>query len=88
MYYFLDSLWLTDGTLFCTLDQDNDGSKAEDCTSEYYGGWWYNWANYCTEANLNGIHYPIYKADKTGIFWFYLDGYNTLKEVRMMLRKP
>lgn len=86
-YRFTDSLWAIDGALFCTLDRDNDGSKAKVCTTDYHGGWWYTWDAWCTEANLNGFYYPTYKPEMTGIFWFYLDGYFTLKEARMMIRK-
>lgn len=82
----------TEGDLFCTLDRDNDGFNGKVCTSEHYSGWWFSKAAFCTEANLNGIYYPTYKVDKTGIFWYYYDGntvgYDTLKEVRMMIRKP
>lgn len=87
-YRSTDSLLRTDGALFSTLDQDNDGTQAKVCTSEYHSGWWHSWNAFCTEANLNGIYYPMYKSDKTGIFWFDHDEYFTLKEVRMMLRKP
>lgn len=87
-YHIIDALWITDGASFCTMDHDNDGSKTKVCTDEYYGGWWYSWAEWCTYANLNGIYNHVYESDKTGIFWFQLDGYFTLKEVRMMIRKP
>lgn len=83
-----DSLLRTDGALFSTLDQDNDGTQAKVCTSEYHSGWWHSWNAFCTEANMNGIYYPMYKSDKTGIFWFNHYEYFTLKEVRMMLRNP
>lgn len=83
-----DALWITDGASFCTMDQDNDGSKTKVCTDVYQGGWWYSWAVWCTEANLNGIYNHIYESDKTGIFWFQLYAHHTLKEVRMMIRKP
>lgn len=87
-YRISDALWITDGVSFSTKDQDNDGSKAKVCTDVYNGGWWYLWDIWCTEANLNGIYNHIYVSDKTGIFWFKLDNYYTLKEVRMMIRKP
>lgn len=87
-YRSTDSLLRSDGALFSTLDQDNDGTQAKVCTSEYHSGWWHSLNAFCTEANLNGIYYPMFKSDKTGIFWFDHDEYFTLKEVRMMLRKP
>lgn len=85
-----DWLWLTDGAYFGTFDRDNDGHKPIVCTDDYQGGWWYTWAAYCTEANLNGIYYNTSRNDKTGIFWFGMAGqsYQSLREVRMMIRQP
>ncbi|XP_052681395.1 angiopoietin-2-like [Crassostrea angulata] len=85
-----DKLWLTDGASFCTYDQDNDGSKSKVCTTDFHGGWWYAWSAFCTEANPNGLYYYTYTPEKTGIFWFGFgtSSYHTLKEVRMMIRKP
>lgn len=88
--FITDKLWLTDGASFCTYDQDNDGSKSKVCTTDFHGGWWYAWSAFCTEANPNGIYYHTYTPEKTGIFWFGFgsSSYHTLKEVRMMIRKP
>lgn len=83
-----DALWITDGASFCTMDQDNDGSETKVCTDVYQGGWWYSWAVWCTEGNLNGIYNHNYELDKTGIFWYRFDTFYTLKEARMMIRKP
>lgn len=85
-----DSLWAINGAYFGTYDRDNDGHNAKVCTDEYQGGWWYTWDAFCTEANLNGVYYNTSRLEKTGIFWFGMSeiSYDTLKEVRMMIRQP
>lgn len=85
-----DRLRLINGAYFGTFDRDNDGHNAKSCTDDHRGGWWYDWAAFCTEGNLNGIYYNTSRVDKTGIFWFGMSGmsYETLKEARMMIRRP
>ena len=85
-----DGLRRHDGTYFGTFDRDNDGHKSIVCTDDYQGGWWYTWYASCTESNLNGVYYNTSRNDKTGIFWFWMSEmpYDTLKEVRMMIRQP
>ena len=40
------------GRYFTTYDRDNSGYR---CGYNARGGWWY-YSNYCTYANLNGVH--------------------------------
>lgn len=46
-----DSLGRHDSIPFSTKDRDNDLSRARNCATKYYGGWWY--IN-CHDSNLNG----------------------------------
>lgn len=78
-----DSLWYHDGMFFSTYDNDND-NRDYNCGSRWRGGWWYN---ACHRANLNG-DYGNTKFGE-GINWYYWKGfYYTMREVRMMVRKP
>lgn len=89
-FLLTDRFKLANNAPFSTFDRDNDGHNGKVCTSDHQGGWWYARDAFCTEANLNGAYYDTYILEKTGIYWFGFAGtsYNTLKGVRMMLRKP
>nr|XP_034309687.1 ficolin-1-like [Crassostrea gigas] len=79
-----DSLWLHDGMSFTTYDNDNDNNGTVNCGSLFRGGWWYHT---CHTANLNGEYGNTIKSK--GINWYYWKGfYYSMKEVRMMVRKP
>lgn len=85
-----DRFRLANNAPFSTLDRDNDGHNGKVCTTDHHGGWWYARDAFCTEANLNGVYFDTYILERTGIYWFGFAGtsYNTIKGVRMMLRKP
>ncbi|KAK8770110.1 hypothetical protein V5799_013425 [Amblyomma americanum] len=62
-----DSLSNSDGMMFSTYDQDNDGATSTDCAAKYQGGWWYN---NCFKANLNGLNLNgNYEGDIGSIDW-------------------
>lgn len=85
-----DSLERSDLAFFCTFDKDNDNWNAAHCAdmSEKASGWWHSKAAWCTDGNLNGIYTDQYMSYKQGIHWFAWNGQWTLKETKMMLRKP
>lgn len=71
------------GLVFSTYDSDND-QWGDNCASLRKGGWWYK---YCHEANLNGEYANVNRSD--GINWLSWHGFeNSMKEVRMLIRKP
>lgn len=79
-----DSLWLHDGMSFTTYDNDNDSNGTINCGELFRGGWWYHT---CHTANLNGEYGNTIKSK--GINWYYWKGfYYSMKEARMMVRKP
>lgn len=74
-------MWKHDGMFFTTYDNDNEGRN---CASVYRGAWWYN---ACHWANLNEEYGNTNYGQ--GINWNSLKGvYYSMKEVRMMVRKP
>ncbi|XP_062578867.1 ficolin-1-like [Saccostrea cucullata] len=78
-----DSLGYHDGIYFSTYDYDND-TWQNNCGKTRRGGWWYR---ACHKSNLNGEYNNTDYSD--GINWFHWKGfYYSMKEVRMMLRKP
>nr|XP_034309688.1 ficolin-2-like [Crassostrea gigas] len=78
-----DSMWYHDGMFFSTYDSDND-YWSNNCGLTRRGGWWYN---SCHKANLNGEYGNTDHSN--GINWYYWKGfYYSMKEVRMMVRKP
>lgn len=86
-YFFFripgDSMWKHDGMYFSTYDSDND-NWSNNCATTYHGAWWYN---ACHWANLNA-EYGNTKYGK-GINWNSWKGvYYSMKEVKMMVRKP
>lgn len=85
-----DSLERSDLAFFCTFDNDNDNWNAAHCAdmSEKASGWWHSKTSWCTDGNLNGIYKDQYMNYQQGINWFEWKGAWTLKETKMMLRKP
>lgn len=76
-------MWYHDGMLFSTYDNDNDNAGSN-CGLKRRGGWWYN---SCHKSNLNGEYGNT--DDSNGINWYYWKGFTySMKEVRMMVRKP
>lgn len=90
MDLFSDSLARSDLAFFCTYDKDNDEWQSTNCAdwSEKASGWWHSKRSWCTDGNLNGIYRNVYTNDAQGINWFEWTGQFTLKETKMMLRKP
>ena len=90
MDFFSDSLARSDLAFFCTYDNDNDDWPSTNCAdwSEKASGWWHAKRSWCTDGNLNGIYRNLYTNDAQGINWFEWTGQFTLKETKMMLRKP
>ncbi|XP_052681622.1 fibrinogen-like protein 1 [Crassostrea angulata] len=84
----IDSFTASNLEMFSTFDNDNDKSKAKNCAVDMFSGWWYADHNACTEANLNGVHWPQLVNDKRGVTWVKWKGTWSLKETRMMIRKP
>ena len=84
----------SNGMPFSTNDNDNDGSPTV-CTQRYYGAWWYNGHNACTETNLNGIFFTKTEVDdgidtvlSRGVTWNSWRGYYySLKRVEMKVRR-
>lgn len=88
MLFISDSFTASNLEMFSTFDNDNDKSKAKNCAVDMFSGWWYADHNACTEANLNGVHWPQLVNDKRGVTWVKWKGTWSLKETRMMIRKP
>lgn len=79
-----DSLAVHNGMFFSTFDSDNDGGLPYNCALAWLGGWWYNT---CHDSNLNGEYGNT--VGSKGINWYHWKGYYySMKEVRMMVRKP
>ena len=85
---FLDCLSASNLEMFTTFDQDNDKSKAKNCAVDMTSGWWFEHSTACTEGNLNGKRWSQELHDKQGMVWTKWLGQRTLKESRMMVRKP
>ncbi|XP_061185772.1 ficolin-2-like [Saccostrea echinata] len=78
-----NSLEYHDGMDFSTYDKDNDLWQYN-CGLARRGGWWYR---SCHKSNLNGEYGNTDYSN--GINWYCWKGfYYSMKEVRMMLRKP
>lgn len=88
MMFLSDSFSASNMEMFTTFDNDNDKLRAKNCAVDMFSGWWYADTNSCTEANLNGVHWPQVVNDKRGVTWVKWLGTWTLKETRMMIRKP
>lgn len=88
MLFLSDSFTTSNLEMFTTFDNDNDKLRAKNCAVDMFSGWWYADSNACTEANLNGVHWPQVVNDKRGVTWIKWLGTCTLKETRMMLQKP
>lgn len=72
------------GMFFSTFDRDNDVNNNYNCADGRLGGWWYN---SCHKSNLNGEYGNTDYSN--GINWYHWKGfYYSMKEVRMMARKP
>lgn len=76
-------MWYHDGMFFSTYDNDNDYADYN-CGLRWRGGWWYRG---CHRANLNGDYGKNDYGE--GINWYQWKGfYYSMKEVRIMVRKP
>nr|XP_022310543.1 ficolin-2-like [Crassostrea virginica] len=78
-----DSMAFHNGMAFSTYDNDNDLASGN-CAFARRGAWWYG---NCHKSNLNGEYGNT--DNSNGINWFFWKGFTySLKEVRMMVRKP
>uniref|UniRef100_A0A4Y0BEW5 Fibrinogen C-terminal domain-containing protein n=1 Tax=Anopheles funestus TaxID=62324 RepID=A0A4Y0BEW5_ANOFN len=79
-----DSLAMSKGMKFSTIDSDNDTSK-ESCAIYHTGAWWYA---SCHNSNLNGKYLHGVTAEyATGMVWRTFRGFNySLKSAKMMIR--
>lgn len=78
-----DSFYYHNNAQFSTYDYDHDTSYSN-CADRCKGGWWYT---KCHLVNLNGEYANTNFLE--GINWHAMTGFAySLKEVRMMLRRP
>ncbi|XP_052682458.1 fibrinogen-like protein A [Crassostrea angulata] len=78
-----DSFYYHNNAQFSTYDYDHDTSYSN-CADRCKGGWWYT---KCHLVNLNGEYANTNFLE--GINWHAMTGFTySLKEVRMMLRRP
>jgi hypothetical protein len=91
LYSFLgkdNSLYEQYGAAFSTFDNDQDQSDVTNCAEEYHGAWWYHRS--CAQQNLNGKYDVPGTAPQpytTTHFYRPFQGYQALKESRMMFRR-
>ncbi|XP_050092939.1 fibrinogen-like protein A [Anopheles aquasalis] len=77
-----DSLIGHKGRMFCTKDQDNDGSSSKHYAVTYEGPWWHVFSY----SNLNGRYKNT--TDTNSIWWYTLkDDTRGLSFSRMMVRQ-
>uniref|UniRef100_A0A8W8M7C5 Fibrinogen C-terminal domain-containing protein n=1 Tax=Magallana gigas TaxID=29159 RepID=A0A8W8M7C5_MAGGI len=82
-FWIGDSFYYHNNAQFSTYDYDHDTSYSN-CADRCKGGWWYT---KCHLVNLNGEYANTNFLE--GINWHAMTGFTySLKEVRMMLRRP
>lgn len=54
-----------DGSMFSTVDRDNDNST-DHCAQKLTGGWWYK---ACTDPNINGLYHGPAVQSVDGVIW-------------------
>ncbi|KAK6165413.1 hypothetical protein SNE40_022344 [Patella caerulea] len=79
-----DGLVGMNGSLFSSVDQDNDGNPGRHCAEEFEAGWWYNSVE-CSRVNILGYptFMPYTSSDmcKCNIHW------NTTESLPLVLMK-
>ena len=82
-------MFLSNGMLFTTKDQDNDRLPGigNNCAVVHKGAWWYN---QCGNAHLNGVYrdQAHREGDTTGVYWrtFANTPFISLKRVSMKIK--
>ncbi|CAC5359343.1 Ryncolin-4,Fibrinogen C domain-containing protein 1-A,Techylectin-5B,Microfibril-associated glycoprotein 4,Ficolin-2,Ficolin-1,Fibrinogen C domain-containing protein 1-B,Fibrinogen C domain-containing protein 1 [Mytilus coruscus] len=81
-----DSLTFHNGTMFSTIDNDNDIRSRFSCARNFKGAWWYK---ACHQANLNGEYLGgLHTRARKGIIWTAWKGiYYSLKSTKMMIKR-
>ncbi|CAC5359342.1 Fibrinogen-like protein A,Ryncolin-4,Angiopoietin-related protein 7,Angiopoietin-related protein 1,Ficolin-3,Ficolin-1-B,Techylectin-5A,Ficolin-2,Ryncolin-1,Tenascin-R,Fibrinogen-like protein 1,Angiopoietin-1,Tenascin-X,Fibrinogen C domain-containing protein 1-A,Tenascin-N,Ryncolin-3,Tenascin,Fibroleukin,Fibrinogen C domain-containing protein 1,Fibrinogen gamma chain,Techylectin-like protein,Ryncolin-2,Techylectin-5B,Angiopoietin-related protein 2,Angiopoietin-2,Microfibril-associated glycoprotein 4,Fibrin len=81
-----DSLKSHNGTMFSSIDKDNDKRSSFSCARNYKGAWWYN---ACHTANLNGEYLGgKHTYARKGIIWTAWKGIKySLKSTKMMIKR-
>ncbi|XP_072513253.1 microfibril-associated glycoprotein 4-like [Salminus brasiliensis] len=81
-----DSLEISNGQKFSTLDKDQDSNKDGNCAKTYLGGFWYNACHY---ANPNGVYLWGQEghAFAIGNVWYHWKGHDhSLQFISMKIR--
>ena len=71
------------GMTFTTKDQDHDKWSSGNCGVDHHSGWWHR---RCTFANLNGLYLGQNGDNLTGIVWYGLKQWQSLKKSEMKIR--
>ncbi|XP_052085236.1 microfibril-associated glycoprotein 4-like [Mytilus californianus] len=81
-----DSLTSHNGTMFSTIDKDNDKRSRFNCARNYKGAWWFN---ACHTAHLNGEYLGgKHTYVRKGIIWTAWKGSKySLKSTKMMIKR-
>ena len=81
-----DSLSSHNGTMFSTIDKDNDQRSRFSCARNFKGAWWYK---ACHTANLNGEYLGGQHTNaRKGIIWTAWKGVKySPKSTKMMIKR-
>ena len=81
-----ESMSFHNGSMFSTMDRDNDRYTSGDCVDMCGKGAW--WHSYCCMSSLNGIYSEHYVTFKYGIPWYTVNCYGcSFRETKMMLKR-
>ena len=80
-----DSLRYHSGSIFTTIDRDNDERSSHNCALFYSSGpWWYF---SCYQVSLNGRYYHVRTSSDSAIRWLSWTGTYSLRKVSMKIRR-
>ena len=81
-----DSMAFHNGTMFSTMDRDNDNSNTTDCVKSCGGGAW--WHGECCYASLNSIYSQQFSFFRYGIRWYtFHHDKQSFRSTKMMIRR-